>query len=71
MPLREGRNDSHLVRLVVGKRGSMAMRTELIVRFGYGGWVPWVSRSDAGDLIAIAGPDMVIMRTPVELRARS
>src|SRR6516164_1657243 len=68
MPLREGRNDSHLVRLVVGKRGSMAMRTELIVRFGYGGWVPWVSRSDAGDLIAIAGPDMVIMRTPVELR---
>jgi len=57
MPLREGRNESHLVRFVVGKRGSMAMRTELIVRFGYGGWVPWVSRSDAGDLIAIAGPD--------------
>jgi GH15 family glucan-1,4-alpha-glucosidase len=68
MPLREGRNESHLVRLVVGKRGSMAMRTELIVRFGYGGWVPWVTRSDAGDLIAIAGPDMVILRTPVELR---
>jgi GH15 family glucan-1,4-alpha-glucosidase len=36
MPLREGRNSSHLVRLVVGKRGSMAMRTEWIVRFGYG-----------------------------------
>jgi GH15 family glucan-1,4-alpha-glucosidase len=28
MPLREGRNASHLVRLVVGKRGSVAMRTE-------------------------------------------
>jgi GH15 family glucan-1,4-alpha-glucosidase len=68
MPRREGRNESHLVRLVVGKRGSVAMRTEWIVRFGYGGWVPWVSRSDAGDLIAIAGPDMVVMRTPVELR---
>ena len=68
MPLREGRNASHLVRLVVGKRGSMAMRTEWIVRFGYGGWVPWVSRTDAGDLVAIAGPDMVVMRTPVELR---
>jgi GH15 family glucan-1,4-alpha-glucosidase len=68
MPLREGRNESHLVRLVVGKRGNMAMRTELIVRFGYGGWVPWVSRGDAGELIAIAGPDMVVMRTPVELR---
>jgi GH15 family glucan-1,4-alpha-glucosidase len=68
MPLREGRSESHVVRLVVGKRGSMAMRTEWIVRFGYGGWVPWVSRSDAGDLIAIAGPDMVVLRTPVELR---
>jgi GH15 family glucan-1,4-alpha-glucosidase len=68
MPLREGRSTSHLVRLVVGKRGSMAMRAEWIVRFGYGGWVPWVSRNDAGDLVAIAGPDMVVLRTPVELR---
>jgi GH15 family glucan-1,4-alpha-glucosidase len=71
MPLREGRNSSHLVRLVVGKRGSMPMRTELIVRFGYGGWVPWVSRSETGDLVAIAGPDMVLLRTPVELRGEA
>ena len=68
MPLREGRDSSHVVRLVVGKRGEMRMHTEWIVRFGYGGWVPWVSRSDAGDLVAIAGPDMVLLRTPIELR---
>jgi GH15 family glucan-1,4-alpha-glucosidase len=68
MPLRGGKVSSHLVRLVVGKRGSVPMRTEFIVRFGYGGWVPWVSRSEAGDLIAIAGPDLVVLRTPVELR---
>jgi GH15 family glucan-1,4-alpha-glucosidase len=68
MPLRQGRDTSHLVRLVVGKRGQMRMHTELVVRFGYGGWVPWVSRTDAGELVAIAGPDMVVMRTPVELR---
>jgi GH15 family glucan-1,4-alpha-glucosidase len=68
MPLRQGRDTSHLVRLIVGKRGQMAMHTELIVRFGYGGWVPWVSRTDAGETVAIAGPDMVVMRTPVELR---
>jgi len=37
MPLRQGRASSHLVRLVVGKRGTVQMRTELIVRFGYGG----------------------------------
>ena len=68
MPLRGGRVSSHLVRLVIGKRGSVPMRTELIIRFGYGGWVPWVTRSESGDLIAIAGPDMVLLRTPVKLR---
>jgi GH15 family glucan-1,4-alpha-glucosidase len=56
------------VRLVVGKRGTVPMRMELIVRFGYGGWVPWVTRSETGDLLAIAGPDMLFLRTPVELR---
>jgi GH15 family glucan-1,4-alpha-glucosidase len=66
MPLR-GRN-SHLVRLVVGKRGSVAMTTELIIRFDYGASVPWVRRTEAGDLLAISGPDMIVLRTPVELR---
>ena len=68
MPLREGRLSSHLIRLVVGKHGSVPMRTELIVRFGYGGWMPWVTQSDAGELLAIAGPDLLVLRTPVELR---
>ena len=68
MPLRGGRAWSQIVRLVVGKHGTVPMRTELIVRFGYGGWVPWVTRSETGDLLAIAGPDMLVLRTPVELR---
>ena len=68
MPLRGGRAWSQLVRLVVGKRGTVPMRMELIVRFGYGGWVPWVTRSETGELLAIAGPDMLVLRTPVELR---
>jgi len=68
MPLRAGRAWSQLVRLVVGKRGTVPMRTELIIRFGYGGSVPWVTRSETGDLLAIAGPDMLLLRTPVELR---
>jgi GH15 family glucan-1,4-alpha-glucosidase len=66
MPLRE--RVSHLVRLVVGKRGSVAMTTELIIRFDYGASVPWVKRTEAGDLLAISGPDMLVLRTPVELR---
>jgi GH15 family glucan-1,4-alpha-glucosidase len=68
MPLRGRHASSHLVRLVVGKRGTVPMRTELAVRFGYGGWSPWVTRNEIGDLCAIAGPDMLHIRTPVELR---
>jgi GH15 family glucan-1,4-alpha-glucosidase len=68
MPVRRGRAESRLIRLVIGKRGTVAMRAELIVRFGYGGWTPWVTRSENGDLLAIAGPDMVHLCTPVDLR---
>ncbi len=59
---------SNVVRLVCGRRGRVAMRTELIIRFDYGSLVPWVTRLDDGSLRAIAGPDMVVLRTPVPLR---
>jgi GH15 family glucan-1,4-alpha-glucosidase len=59
---------SHLVRLVMGVTGTVAFRTELILRFDYGASVPWVTRTDSGDLRAIAGPDLVLLRTPVALR---
>ncbi|MBO0739714.1 MAG: glycoside hydrolase family 15 protein, partial [Alphaproteobacteria bacterium] len=68
MPVRGGRASSRLVRLVVGKRGTVPMRSELSVRFGHGGSVPWVTRSETDDLLAIAGPDMLHLRTPVDLR---
>ena len=32
------------------------MHTELILRFGYGAIVPWVTRLENGALRAIAGP---------------
>ena len=66
MPLRG--QASHLVRLVVGTRGTVAIRTELVIRFDYGQSVPWVKRTENGDLLAISGPDMVVLRTPVEMR---
>lgn len=64
---RRGR-DSHLVRVVVGKRGSVAMHTELIIRFDYGAFVPWVTRGDDGALLAVSGPDMIVLRSPVAVR---
>jgi GH15 family glucan-1,4-alpha-glucosidase len=69
MPPR-GKN-SDLVRLVCGKRGRLAMRTELIVRFDYGSLVPWVTNPEGGAWRAICGPDMVVLRTPVAARQRS
>jgi GH15 family glucan-1,4-alpha-glucosidase len=66
LPLRT--QASHLVRLVVGKRGTVSMSTELIIRFDYGASVPWVRRTNAGDLLAVSGPDMLVLRTPIELR---
>ena len=83
MPVRDEKPD--LVRIVVGRRGRVAMRTEFVVRFAYGAAVPWVTRLDddpvadrdaaqaaqprpATTLRAVAGPDMLVLRTPVALR---
>jgi GH15 family glucan-1,4-alpha-glucosidase len=60
----------HLIRLVRGVRGSVKLRTELIIRFGYGAVAPWVRRRDDGSLHAVAGPHRLVLRTPVRLTAK-
>jgi GH15 family glucan-1,4-alpha-glucosidase len=66
-----GRDHSTIVRFVIGTRGQIAMHTELILRFGYGAIVPWVTRVETGALRAIAGPDMVVLNTPVHVRGKN
>jgi GH15 family glucan-1,4-alpha-glucosidase len=68
MPPRETNPD--LVRIVEGVRGRVEMRMELVLRFDYGSIVPWV-RNVEGALVAIAGPDAVLLRTPVEHEGRN
>jgi GH15 family glucan-1,4-alpha-glucosidase len=68
MPPR-GRN-SDVVRLVRGQRGRVAMRMELVLRFDYGRTVPWVNRLEDGTFRAIAGPDMVVLHTPVPVHGQ-
>jgi GH15 family glucan-1,4-alpha-glucosidase len=58
---------SDLVRIVIGKRGTVAMRTELIIRFDYGALVPWVTRPEEGTLLAVSGPDMIVLRARIAL----
>ncbi len=62
---------SDVVRLVRGIRGRIKLRMELIIRFGLGGDTPWVKRSDDQTLLAICGPDMTVLRTPVETRGEN
>ena len=62
--------NSDVVRMVRGEHGRVRLRTELVLRFDYGSTVPWVSRLPDGTLRAIAGPDMVVMHTPVALHGQ-
>ena len=50
-----------LVRIVEGIEGTVEMGTELVIRFDYGSIVPWVRRLDDETLLAIAGPDALLL----------
>jgi GH15 family glucan-1,4-alpha-glucosidase len=67
LPFGEG---SEVLRIVYGKRGQVRMRSEIIIRFGYGAVVPWVRR-EGGGLMAIAGPDMLHLHTEAPLKGEN
>ena len=62
--------NSHVIRMVRGVRGKVAMRMDLAIRFDYGRSIPWVT-TVGEDLHAIAGADMVVLRTGVPLRGEA
>ncbi len=59
-----------VVRIVEALRGTVRMRSELVIRFDYGSIVPWVRRVDHAR-VAIAGPDALCFRTPVPVRGEN
>jgi len=59
-----------LLRVVVGTRGQVRMKLELVIRFDYGSVVPWVRRIENG-ISAIAGPDMLRLRADVPLHSEN
>ncbi len=69
MPPREETPD--LLRVVEGRRGQVPMRMELVIRFDYGSIVPWVQRTPDGGIQAIAGPDMLRLRTNVPVHGEN
>jgi GH15 family glucan-1,4-alpha-glucosidase len=59
-----------IVRIVEGLDGHVPMHCELVIRFDFGHIVPWVRRVDHARA-AVAGPDALCFRTPVELRGEN
>ena len=47
------------------------MGTELVIRFDYGVTIPWVNRIDTKTIAAVAGPNLLSVRTPVELHGEN
>jgi GH15 family glucan-1,4-alpha-glucosidase len=52
-----------IVRIVEGVSGRVTVRSEVVIRFGYGRIVPSVRRLDDTH-VATAGPDAIVLRTP-------
>ncbi|MDC6383175.1 glycoside hydrolase family 15 protein [Pseudomonas graminis] len=59
--------DSSVVRIVVGVEGRVDFSMDLAIRFDYGSTVPWVEKREPHTMTAVAGPDMLVLRTPAEL----
>ncbi|GGB34559.1 glucoamylase [Flexivirga endophytica] len=58
-----------IVRIVEGVSGSVPMRGRLTLRFDYGNVRPWVHH-DGDQMLAVAGPDAVRLRTPAPRRGQ-
>jgi GH15 family glucan-1,4-alpha-glucosidase len=65
MPIRGETVD--MVRIVEGLHGHVPMQMHLTIRFDYGSIIPWV-RNVHGALVAVAGPDALMLRTPIETK---
>jgi GH15 family glucan-1,4-alpha-glucosidase len=69
MPVDQAR--SSIVRMIIGREGTVVMESDLVIRFDYGTSVPWMTRVDKDTLTAVAGPSMLVLRTPVKLREQN
>ncbi|HYP17126.1 MAG TPA: glycoside hydrolase family 15 protein, partial [Opitutus sp.] len=63
MPVSDAAHD--VVRVVEGVHGRVEMTMRLIIRMNYGRTIPWVRHVDGG-IVAIAGPDALMLRTEVD-----
>ena len=63
-----GQNTRSIVRILQGLTGTVDFAMDLAMRFDYGSAVPWVEKTDPNTLTAVAGPEMLVLRSPVPLQ---
>ncbi len=68
MPIRKGA--SMLVRIVTGVRGTVPMQCRLRLRFDYGALPPWSVKTGC-EVVAKVGPDLAVLRAPVNMTVNS
>ena len=68
MPIRS--HQASIIRVVNGLSGTVRMRCEVVVRFGYGRIVPWMRR-EGDHLHGFAGPDSICLFATVELEGQN
>ena len=56
-----------VIRIVEGLEGTVEVALQLVLRFGYGQFKPWITSQD-GDVELTAAPDAVVLRTPAHLQ---
>ncbi|GGO95123.1 glycoside hydrolase family 15 protein [Stakelama pacifica] len=61
MPVQRGEAPD-IVRIIEGRRGAVELETRLALRFDHGRTHPMVRQHDDGEMLAIAGPNAVILR---------
>ena len=66
MPI--GREHGAIVRRVAGESGEIAFALDLALRFDYGTEPPWL-RATPREIIAVVGPDLVALRSEIDLQA--
>jgi GH15 family glucan-1,4-alpha-glucosidase len=62
-----GASEPTLVRILRGVEGTVEIHSELVIRFDFGLTVPWVTRTEQHERLAIAGPMKLVLRTPARV----
>jgi len=66
-----GLHANSVIRIVTGVHGRVAFDMDLVIRFDYGRTAPWIEKYNSQTLTAIAGPNMLVLRSAIAVEVRN